>query len=92
VALKHKLREDFRELRIIKESDIETCAYYHLRIFLRKDPRWNILARYFAKNTGHYIDLVIFRNSNPRLLSRLNGIGKTFLAKTEGVCAAVQSH
>jgi hypothetical protein len=67
VALKHKLREDFRELRIIKESDIETCAYYHLRTFLRKDPRWNILARYFAKNTGHYIDLVIFRNSKPKI-------------------------
>jgi hypothetical protein len=66
-TLRPKLTEDLQALRIVKEADIECCAYYHLRLFLRKDPRWNILARYFARNTEHYIDLVIFRKSKPKI-------------------------
>jgi len=69
--LKPKLRGDLRGLRIVKEADIETCAYYHLRRYLKSDPRWTVLARFFAKKTGHYIDLVIFRNSKPRLAIEL---------------------
>ena len=54
--LKPRLRMDLRSLRIVKEADIETCAYYHLRRYLKRDPRWTILARFFARRTGHYID------------------------------------
>ncbi|OLB37714.1 MAG: hypothetical protein AUH11_08130 [Acidobacteria bacterium 13_2_20CM_57_17] len=69
--LKPRLRMDLRSLRIVKEADIETCAYYHLRRYLKRDPRWTILARFFARRTGHYIDLVIFRNLKPRLAIEL---------------------
>jgi hypothetical protein len=69
--LKPRLRKDLRSLRIVKEADIETCAYYHLRRYLKRDPRWTILARFFARRTGHYVDLVIFRNSKPRVAIEL---------------------
>ena len=90
-TLKVKLRKDLRKLRIIKESDIETCAYHHLRVFLRGDPRWNILARYFAKNTGHYIDLVIFRDSKPKIAIEIKWNRKTIARKDRrSLCRSLQ--
>jgi hypothetical protein len=55
----------------VKEGDIETCTYFHLRRFLARDPKWTVLARYFARRTGHYVDLVIFRKSRPRVAIEL---------------------
>ena len=65
--LKQRLRKDLRELRIVKEADIECASYFHLRRFLRRDDRWRVLARKHARRTGRYIDMLIFRKGIPRM-------------------------
>jgi hypothetical protein len=62
-----KLRNDLRKLRITKEADIECCIYYHLRKTLPSDGVWTLLARKYARYTGHYIDLIVLRKKCPRL-------------------------
>src|SRR5208283_1252714 len=66
-GLATKLRNDLRKLRITKEADAECCIYYHLRRTLPADGHWSILARKFARHTGHYIDLIVLRKKCPRL-------------------------
>jgi hypothetical protein len=39
-SLPQKLESDLRALRIVKEADIECCAYHHLRHFLSKDANF----------------------------------------------------
>ena len=36
-SLKDKPKTDLKNLRIVKEADLECCAYFHLRRFLRVD-------------------------------------------------------
>jgi hypothetical protein len=62
-----KLQRDLRELRIVKEGDLECCTYYHLRRFLSDDPRWKVLARRHWRVSGkhRYTDLIIFLNHTP---------------------------
>jgi hypothetical protein len=69
--LRKKLQRDLRSLRIIKELDLETCTYYHLRKFLQPDPAWNVLTRRFVPATGYYVDVVLFRREIPRLALEL---------------------
>lgn len=69
--LKQKLQLDLRSLRIIKESDLETCTYYHLRKFLRGDRNWNVLTRRYIPRTGYYVDVVLFKRTIPRLALEL---------------------
>jgi len=66
-GLATKLSNDLKKLRITKEADIECCVYYHLRRTLPADGLWTILARKFAKRTGHYVDLLVLRKKRPRL-------------------------
>ncbi len=66
-GLKRKLRRDLKGLLIIKEADIECCAYYHLRRFLRGDARWRVLARKHSVVTRHYTDLMIFKRKSCQL-------------------------
>jgi len=65
--LRGKLERDLRVLNIVKEADLECCAYYFLRRYLRRDPSWQILAHRHSKRTGHYLDLLIFRKLKPRI-------------------------
>ena len=65
--LKRKLWRDLRDLNIVKEADLECCSYFYIRRFLRRDPKWQILARRHSQRIGHYIDLVIFRGAKPRI-------------------------
>jgi len=37
--LPEKLKSDLVEFRILNESDISSCAYFHLRNFINKDKR-----------------------------------------------------
>lgn len=69
--LKRRLRQDLLSLRIIKESDLETCTYHHLRKFLRSDRTWNILTRQFIPTTGYYVDIVLFKKEIPCLALEL---------------------
>ena len=70
-SLPGKLKNDLRTLKIIKEGDLECCAYHHLRRFLRRDPTWNVFSRKHSLHTGHYIDLVLFRRGYPRIAIEL---------------------
>jgi hypothetical protein len=70
--LKQEIRKDLRELRIVKEADLECCVYYHLRrSILKDDRRWKILARKHVKQMGAYPDLLIFENATPRIAIEL---------------------
>lgn len=66
-TLKSKLQKDLRNLRILKEGDVECCAYYHLRKILRPDPNWRVFARKFSPQTGFYTDLVIFHKTKAKI-------------------------
>ncbi|SRR5216684_7900369 len=66
-TLKDKLRKDLRNLRILKEGDVECCAYYHLRKILKPDPSWRVFARKYSPKTGYYTDLVIFHFKKARI-------------------------
>jgi hypothetical protein len=69
--LPRKLLADLHQLRIVKEADLEACAYYHLRIFLRGDSGWTVLTRKHVPKTGYYIDILIFRKRIPRISMEL---------------------
>jgi hypothetical protein len=66
-TLKDELQKDFRDLRILKEGDVECCAYYHLRKILKPDPNWRVFARKFSPQTGYYTDLAIFHHKKARI-------------------------
>lgn len=66
-TLRSKLQKDLRNLRILKEGDVECCAYYHLRKILKPDPNWRVFARKFSPLTGFYTDLVIFHDKKARI-------------------------
>ena len=61
-----KLKSDIRTLKIVKEGDLECCVYYHLRRYLRTDKSWHVFARRLSYHTGHYIDILIFRQKRSR--------------------------
>lgn len=67
--LRESLQQDLRELKILKEADIECCAYYHLRGRIGNDERWRVFARKTAPKEGgttlRYIDLLVFLEKKP---------------------------
>ncbi|MBM3254674.1 MAG: hypothetical protein FJZ16_10495 [Candidatus Omnitrophica bacterium] len=69
--LRKKIQKDLLSLKIARESDIECCCYYHLRKFLKRDPRWKVFARRYAMRTGHYIDILIFHDAKPTIAMEL---------------------
>lgn len=60
-TLPDKLRKDLLSFHIIREADLASCVYYHLRRFLRSDRKWRVFAERHSTRTGHFIDIVIFR-------------------------------
>jgi hypothetical protein len=66
-ALRTKLRNDLVALRITKEADAECCMFFHIRRTLPSRGPWKVLARKHSRRTGHYIDLLVFKRSRPRL-------------------------
>ena len=69
--LPRKLKTDLHDLRMVKEADLECCAYYHLRRFLRSDLTWKVFARKHSRHTLYYTDLIIFRKKYPRIAIEL---------------------
>ncbi|HPD57584.1 MAG TPA: hypothetical protein P5294_10480 [Smithellaceae bacterium] len=69
--LNKKLQNDLKKLRMIKEADLECCAYFHLRKYLYRDSSWKIFARKHSLHTEHYIDLLLFRKNTPRIALEL---------------------
>jgi len=81
-TLKDKLQRDLRNLRILKEGDVECCAYYHLRKALRSDSNWRVFARKFSSKTGFYTDLVIFHGKKARIAIEIKW-GKKKISKKD---------
>jgi hypothetical protein len=77
-----KLQKDLRNLRILKEGDVECCAYYHLRKSLKQDPNWRVFARKYSPKTGYYTDLVIFHFKKARIAIEIKW-GKKNISKKD---------
>ena len=69
--LPEKIQKDLRLLRMVRESDLETSVYFHRRSFLAKDENWHVFARKHSKTTGHFVDLILFRRTTPRIAIEL---------------------
>jgi hypothetical protein len=65
------LKTDLCAYRLLRESDVECAAYMHLRHLLDADQRWTVTARRHVRQTGHFIDLVIFQDTKPRIAIEL---------------------
>ncbi len=77
-VLKAKLEKDFwgHPFRIFREEDLHTCAYYHLRRYLKADRNWEILNEPLLrdlKDSGKSAqpDLVLFHREKPKLIIEL---------------------
>jgi hypothetical protein len=68
-------------MKILKEADVECCAYHHLRKFLRRDDEWRVFARKYSPRTGYYTDLVILRGLKPRIAVEIKWARKTISKK-----------
>ena len=77
-----KLCRDLKYLRIVKEADVECAAYHHLRKFIGESRRWRVLARKHVPRTGHYVDLLIFKDYRPAIAMELKW-GQTSIGKKD---------
>jgi hypothetical protein len=91
-TLKDKLRKDLRNLRILKEGDVECCAYYHLRKTLKPDPNWRVFARKFSQKTGYYTDLVIFHFKKARIAIEIKWGKKNISEKDREALASTRKN
>lgn len=75
---------DLQNLLIIKEADIECCAYFHLRKFLGERKSWKILARKHVsyKKSINFVDILIFEREKPRIAIELKW-GKTDIGEKD---------
>lgn len=83
--LKTELQKDFSDFpfRIFREKDLHTCAYYHLRHFLKDDSSWEILNEPLLRNLkgrgrSALPDIVLFHKEKPEILIELKFKKKTF--------------
>lgn len=79
--LKPKLIKDLRNVKIVKEADLVSCAYYHIRKRLSKDPKWYIGINRYIKSTGYYADMVLFRRFIPRIVMEFKWSRKSISKK-----------
>jgi len=52
--LNKKLQNDLKKLKMVKDADLECCAYFHLRKYLYRDCSWRIFARKYTADTALY--------------------------------------
>lgn len=91
-VLKDKLQRDLRSLRILKEGDVECCAYYHLRRLLKTDRNWRVFARKYSPRTGYYADLVIFRGKKARVAIEIKWKRKVISGKDRRSLASARKN
>lgn len=63
-SLPEKLLKDLHTFHIIREADLACCVYFHLRKFLHSDRSWKVFAERHSYVTGHFIDILIFREGS----------------------------
>jgi len=69
--LRDQLKKDLLKIRMVREADLECCAYYHINRYLRRDDDWRLFARKHSRHTGHFIDLLVFHKAIPRVAIEL---------------------
>ncbi len=89
-TLKSKLQTDLRNLRILKEGDVECSTYYHLRKILKADPDWRVFARKFSTKTRFYTDLVIFHHRKARIAIEIKWRKKSIPEKDRRALASAR--
>lgn len=90
-GLKRKLARDLHQLKIIKEADIECCAFYHIRRFIRGDVRWRVFARKHSPQTGYYTDLVVFKRFKAQLAVEIKWNRRVISKKDRRALAKMRS-
>jgi hypothetical protein len=88
--LKRQLRRDLREVRILREGDLECCVYFHLRRKLGSD--WSIFSRKYVKQTGHFVDFVLFHKGKPRLAMEIKWRYKAIQEKDRSSLRKILDH
>ena len=82
------LQKDLLTHRMIREGDLECCAYHHLRGFLKGDGRWRVFARKYSGAIGRYPDLTIVMDLKPRIAVELKWRRKKISCKDRGTLRA----
>ncbi len=70
-GMRRELQKDLHNLKMIKEAEFQSCAYYHLRKFLRGDKRWRVCTERYVPTTKHYVDILIFCDKSPAIAIEL---------------------
>jgi hypothetical protein len=60
-SLTTKIRKDVSTIHMIREADVASCVYYHLRRFLHLDKTWRVFTQRHSKETGYIIDMVVLK-------------------------------
>lgn len=77
--------------KIFRESDLQSCCYYHLRRFLSGDPHWTALNEPWIEELQGRPDLVLCRSGKPKVIIELkfrrhvSGPGKQDAVKLEKI-------
>ncbi|MFH1807993.1 MAG: hypothetical protein ABIJ09_04570 [Pseudomonadota bacterium] len=66
-GLRRALERDLRKMKMVKEGDLQSCAYFHLRRKLAADPRWRIVNKGWVKKLSRYPDMILFTDFAPRI-------------------------
>jgi hypothetical protein len=72
--LLQKIKTDLRRYKIVSEGDLQSCVYYHLRRFLRKDKNWLIYNKTYFTDNSVYPDIFIGKGKTkvrPKILIEL---------------------
>jgi predicted AAA+ superfamily ATPase len=83
-AMRNRLQKDLQQNKMVKEADLESCVYYHLRRFLGADQRWRILARKYSPKVKRYPDLLIYRKGEPKIAVELKWMPEEISEKDRG--------
>jgi hypothetical protein len=57
--LQRKLEDDLVKFRIVREADLQSCIYLHLRSYLARDSQWRIYSEKHVPQTHRFVDLLI---------------------------------
>ena len=87
-AIKKLLQQDLRRCKMVKEADLESCVYYHLRRFLGRDRSWRIFARKYSKTIKRYPDLLLYKEGTPCIAIELKWMREKISRKDRKTLAA----
>ncbi len=69
--LKRKLADDLLNTNMLREADLQGCAYVHLRHFLKGDERWRVFGCRDVPKIRAFLDLLISYDGLPQIAREL---------------------